>query len=132
MLRVSIFRSACLISLVAPIVALVFYPRLNWLFAFVLVAPALFIFGILTHKSAGPEEVVSRAERILSGAYGTWDVDDYENLNPKEASVNELWRKTMAIGGLPEEWAALDETKKKELNEVIQKMKRLSIPSVHS
>jgi hypothetical protein len=82
----------------APIIGLVLYPRAKWLFAFVLVGIALILFNILTAKAPTPEELADRAERLLSGSYGGYDVDDYEHLKPKNPRLRELWRKSMVIG----------------------------------
>jgi len=61
----------------------------------------------------------------LNGTYGKWDVDDYEHLNPKNPEMWELWHRTMAVGGLPEEWVRLDEVQKNELRGVIRALRQL-------
>src|SRR5689334_5778572 len=90
------FGSGCLVSVLAPIVGIILYPRANWLFAFVFVGIALIFLNILTAKPPMPREVADRAERLLNGDYGRHDVDDYENLNPKDPRLRELWQRSMA------------------------------------
>lgn len=121
------FGSGCLISVLAPIIGLFLYPSAKWLFAFVLVGIALVLLDILTKKPLTPQEVADRAERILNGSYGGYDVDDYEHLNPKNPQVRELWHTTLSVGGLPEEWVRLDEAKKNEVRELIRSLRQLSV-----
>jgi hypothetical protein len=121
-----VFRVGCLASLVvAPIVAIVVYPRANWLFAFLFLGIALFAFGIITRKQPTPAELADLAQRLLDGSYDRWDVDDYEHLNPKSKHLNGLWRMSMDIGGLPEEWIKLDDVKKDKLRLIIRDMRGL-------
>jgi hypothetical protein len=102
----------CLLSVLGPIVALVLYQRATWLFAFALIGLVVLVLNHLMAKDPTPLDVADRAEQLLNGtAYG-WDVDDYEHLNPREPQLRELWGRTMATGGLPEEWTRLDENKK--------------------
>jgi hypothetical protein len=89
-----VFNSGCLVSVLAPVIGFVLYPRAKWLFAFVLVG---------------------------------YDVDDYEHLNPKDPRLRELWRKSMVVGGLPEEWVRLDEAKKNELRDIIRSLRQLGV-----
>jgi hypothetical protein len=121
--RYPLFRVGCLVSLIAPIIAIVLYPRANWLFAFLLLGFALVVVGVVSLKQPTPTEVADRAERLLDGNCHGWDVDDYEYLNPKNPQLEDLWRQTMGIGGLPEEWGKLDDAKKNALRAVIQKIR---------
>jgi hypothetical protein len=114
----------CLTSVFALVLGIVVYPRAKWLFVVPLVGIFLFVFAILTRKGATPTEVADRAEALLNGNSGGWDVDDYEYLNPKPKRLKDLWRKTMIIGGLPEEWTSLDDQRKNELREVIAEIRR--------
>jgi hypothetical protein len=115
----------CLLSVLGPLVALVLYPRATWLFAFALIGFVVLVLNYLTAKDPTPLAVADRAEHLLNGtAYG-WDVDNYEHLNPREAQLRELWHRTMATGGLPEEWPRLDEIKKSELRDIIRALKQL-------
>jgi hypothetical protein len=124
-----LFRAGCLVSVLAPIVAIVLYPSTKWLFAFVLLGVGLLIFGIITAKDPTPEELADCAERLLSGTYAAWDVDDYEHANPKDPVLKDLWRSTMSAGGLPEEWVRLDEEKQNEIREIIRKLRGIGVTS---
>lgn len=121
------FGSGCLVSVLAPLVGLVLYPRANWLFAFVVVGIALILLNILTAKPPTPQEVAERAERLLSGDYGGYNVDDYEHLNPRDPQLRELWQRSMAVGGLPEEWVRLNEAKRNEVREIIRDLRQLGV-----
>jgi hypothetical protein len=119
------FRAGFLVSVIAPIIAIVIYPRANWLFAYLLLGIVLVVVAVVIRKQPTPTEVADRAERLLNGTCGPWDVDDYEHLNPKGEQLKELWRRTMRIGGLPEKWAGLDDETKSRICEVIAEIKRL-------
>jgi hypothetical protein len=71
--------------------------------------------------------VADRAERLLSGSFGGYEVDDYEHLNPNDPQVRELWHRSMAVGGLPEEWVRLDEAQKNEVREIIRNLRQLGV-----
>ncbi len=118
------FRLGCLVAVLAPLAAIILYPKAKWLFAFVLVGIALLAITVLTAKAPTPQEVAEHAERLLNGTAGEWGVDDYEHLNPKNPNTRELWHRTMVVGGSPEEWVRLDEAKKNELREIIRAPKR--------
>jgi hypothetical protein len=119
---------------IAAVAAIIVYPRANWLFAFPLLGVALVVFGIVTHKQPTPTEIADRAEHLLDGnyaTYGGWAVDDYEHLNPKSEKLKDLWRKTMSIGGLPEEWSRLNEEAKSKVREVIVEIRGLESTASH-
>ena len=120
-------RSGCLVSVLAPLIGFVLYPKANWLFAFVLVGIALIVLNVLTAKGPTPQELADRAERLLSGSSQGYDVDEYEHLNPKDPHLRELWHRSMAVGGPPEEWVRLDEEKKNELRDVIRSLRQMGI-----
>jgi hypothetical protein len=122
-----VFGAGCLVSVMAPITGIVLYPRANWLFAFVGLGIALILFSILRRKGPTPQEVAERAERLLNGSSVGWDVDDYEHLRPKEPELRDLWRKTMTLGGLPEEWVQLDDARKRDLEGVIRAIRELRV-----
>src|SRR5438105_15405443 len=90
------FRAGCLVSVMAPIAAVVVYPRAKWLFGFVPIGVALLIYDKLTAKGPNPQEVADHAARLLSGAACAWDVDDYEHLDPIDPAVNDLLRRLTA------------------------------------
>jgi hypothetical protein len=120
-----IFRSGCLVSVLAPVIGVVVYPKAKGLFGFVLVGIALVVFHIFTAKDPTPQEVADRADRLLSGSFGQWDVDNYEHLNPKDPQVRQLWQRTMAVGGLPEEWTRLNEETRNQIRGIIQNLRQL-------
>jgi len=120
-----VFRSGCLVSVLAPIISVVLYPRAKWLFGFALVSVALLLFIILTTKKPTAQDVADLADRLLVGSSGNWDVDDYEHIKPKEPQIQELWQRTMTVGGLPEEWPRLDEETKNEMRDIIRKIRQL-------
>lgn len=120
-----VFRIGCLASVIAPIIAIVIYPRANWLFAFLFLGIALIVVGVATRKQPTPTEVADLAEHLLDGTYGGWAVDNYEHLNPKGEQLKDLWGRTMGIGGLPEKWASSDDEIKSKIREVIAEIRRL-------
>ena len=124
-----LFRAGCLISLLAPIFAIVLYPKANWLFALPLAGIGLLVFAILTRQGPTPLEVADRAERLLDGNAQGWDVDDYEHMNPKDPKLKDLWLRTMTVGGLPEQWPGLDGEKKNLMREIIAQLRRIASSS---
>src|ERR1700722_17036889 len=118
-----VFKIGCLASVIAPIIAIVIYPRADWLFAFLVLGIALVVVGVVARKQPTPTEIAERAERLLDGSYGGWDVDDYEHLKPKSEPLKDLWQKTMSIGGLPEEWTRLDDGTKRKIREAIAEIR---------
>jgi hypothetical protein len=95
------------------------YPRANWLFAFAFIGIGVILLNYLFARDPSPGEVADLAEKLLKGTFGGWDVDDYEHLNLRELQLRDLWLKTMHVGGLPEGWVNLDETRKSELRSII-------------
>jgi hypothetical protein len=122
------FRSGCLISLLAPVVAIVLYPRAKWLFGFVLVGAVLLVLMRMLVKDPSPQALADTIERLLNGRYGTWDVDDFEHLNPRDPQLRQLWLRTMEIGGLPEQWVSLGDEKKEALRDIINGLRNLPGP----
>jgi hypothetical protein len=121
-------RAGCLTSLLAPILGVILYPKANWLFAFLLLGIVIVVVEVITRKQPTPTEVADRAEHLLDGSdggYGSWAVDDYEHLNPKSEPLKDLWRRTMSIGGLPEEWTRSDDETRARMLEVIAEIRRL-------
>ncbi len=123
-----IFGSGCLVSVLAPLVALVLYPRANWLFAFILVGVAVFVVAHITSKDPTPQQVADAAEGLLNGWQRGWDVDDYEHLNPSNPGLRDLWQRTMYVGGGPEDWGNLDEETKAEMRDIVSQMRQLGEP----
>jgi hypothetical protein len=121
------FRSGCLISLLAPVVAVALYPRAKWLFGFVVVGIVLLVLMKVLAKDPSPQALADTMDRLLSGCTGAWDVDDYEHLNPRNPQIRELWRRSMEVGGLPEQWSGLDEKSKDVLRDIIRNLRQLHI-----
>ena len=119
-------RIGCLLFIICPLIAVVLYPRARWLFAVALVGVVILILLTRFSKDPSPIAVADHAQRLLEGTDGTWDVDDYEHLNPREPQLRDLWQNTMKIGGLPEEWPTLDEGRKNELQNIIRALRDLA------
>jgi hypothetical protein len=124
-----LFGAGCLTSVLAPVFAIVFYPRANWLFAFPLAGIGLLLLRILTHKGPTPLELADQAERILEGSAQGWDVDDYEHMDPKDPKLKDLWLRTMSVGDLPERWPGLDSEKKTTMREIITQIRQMASSS---
>jgi hypothetical protein len=118
-------RIGCLVSIAAPLVALLLYPRARWLFAFPLIGVLILVLLTRFSKDPSPIAVADHAQRLLDGTGGGWDVDDYEHLNPREPQLRELWQNTMKIGGLPEEWTTLNKDRTNELQNIIRAIRGL-------
>src|SRR5947208_1009320 len=116
-------RFGCLVSILAPILALVIYPAAKWLFVVPLVFVAILFLVGRFQKDPSPGEIADFAEKLLNGKGYGWDVDDYEHLHPRNPAVRELWAETMSIGGLPEEWRTIDEFRKQQLRNIISSLR---------
>jgi hypothetical protein len=119
-----IFRVGCLTSVVAPIAAIVFYPRANWIFAFLFLGIVLVVVGILTRKESTPAEIAAQAERLLSGDSLKWDVDDYEHRHPRDPKLKGLWLRTMEVG-LPETWWKMEQEERNTLRKIIEEIRKV-------
>ena len=122
-----IFPLGCLASILAPIVAIILYPKANWLFAMPVVGIILIVVGIFTQRGPTPAEIADRAERLLDGNFAGWDVDDYEHAYPKDPRLKELWLKTMEIGGLPETWVNIGHEEKDILRKIIAEIRKTRV-----
>jgi hypothetical protein len=78
----------------------------------------------LFNKQPKPQDLSDQAQRILSGQYRKWDVDDYENADPKGPKLKDLHMRILSFG-LPEEWVKLGNTEKGKLYEIIAEMREL-------
>jgi len=117
-------RLGCLISVVAPLLAVLLYPRAKWLFAFVLVGVAVLILIRLSAKDPTPEALADYIEHLLTGDFRGWDVDDFEHLGIRDPQLRELWRESMEVG-LPETWVLSGEDRKERLREIVRKLREL-------
>ena len=79
---------------------------------------------LFKNQQPKPQGLSDQAQRILSGQYRKWDVDDYENADPKDPKLKDLHTRTMSFG-LPEEWVKLDDAEKGKLHEIIEEMREL-------
>jgi hypothetical protein len=129
MIKVAKFTSGlgCLTSLLAPLLAILLYPRANWLFAFVLVGIAVLVLNERLAKDPTPEALADEIEHLLSGRFAGWDVDDFESYRIRDPQLKELWQKSMLAGPhpAPEEWAGMDEEHKDRLREIIRELRAL-------
>ena len=116
--------SGCLLIVLAPVVGLLLHPSAKWLFGLALIGVVLVTGVAITRKDKKPQDVADLAERLLNGTDQGYDAEDYEHLNPKNPTMRALWQKTKEVGGFPEDWAALDETKKNELRTLIHDLRR--------
>ena len=115
----------CLVSVAGPFLALALYPRAKWLFAFVLIGFAVLWLNRRFAKDPTPNALADQIERLLTGNYAGWDVDDFEMQSIRDPQLQELQRRSIAVG-LPEEWVKLDEGRKNQLREVILELRKLS------
>jgi hypothetical protein len=114
----------CLLSVAGPFLALVLYPRANWLFALVLIGFAVLWLGRRFAKDPTPQALADQIERLLTGNYAGWEVDDFEMRSFRDPQLQHLQRRSMSVG-LPEEWVKLDEERKNQLRELILELKKL-------
>jgi len=117
-------RLGCLISVLAPVVAIIVYPRAKWLFALILLGVVILWLDRRLAKDPTPTAMADQIERLLLGNYAGWDVDDFEMLPLKDPVLKEFHGKCMVIG-LPEEWPKLDQQKKDELHQIISELRQM-------
>lgn len=115
----------CSISILAPLLALLIYPRANWLFWLALVGIAVLVLNHRFAKDPTPHALAEEIERLLTGTYIGWDVDDFEHRSIRDPQLSEVRRRSMEVGGLPEEWIRLEEEQKHELREIIRQLREL-------
>src|SRR5579863_360888 len=114
----------CFTIVIAPLVAILLYPRANWLFAFVLVGIAVLVLGERLAKDPTPQALADEMERLLTGKFGGWDVDDFEHRKIRDPQLKEFWLRSLQ-GSAPEEWVGLDEEHKDRLRTVIRELRAL-------
>jgi hypothetical protein len=107
--------------------AILLYPRANWLFAFVLVGVAILVLSNRVTKDPTPQALADEIEQLLTGTYSGWAVDDFESRRIRDPQLEQLWRRSMKAGPhpCPEEWVGLDEERKDRLREVIRELRAL-------
>jgi len=116
-------------SVAGPLLAIVLYPKAKWLFAFVLIGFAVLWLNRRFAKDPTPSALADQIERLLTGNYAGWDVDDFEMQSIRDPKLQDLQRKSLNIGGLPEEWVKLDEERKNQLRGIIVELRKLDSAS---
>jgi hypothetical protein len=114
----------CLISVVGPFLAVILYPRAKWLFAFVLIGFAVLWLNRRFAKDPTPQALADQIERLLTGNYAGWEVDDFEMQSIRNSQLRDLHSRCMNVG-LPEEWPRLNEEQKNRLREIIVELRGL-------
>lgn len=113
----------CLISVLAPLVGVLLYPRATWLFAFIVIGVAVLVLNHMLAKDPAPTVLADQIEQFLNGQTWGWGVDDFEGQSIKDQTLKSCWRRSFEIGGDPEDWVRLDEGKKEELREIVRKLR---------
>jgi len=114
----------CLTSVVGPLLAIVLYPKAKWLFAFALIGVAVLWLNRRFAKDPTPEALADQIERLLTGNYAGWDVDDFEMQGIRDSQLQDLHRRCMSVG-LPEEWPKLSDEQKNQLRDIIVELREL-------
>ena len=114
----------CLTSVLGPLLAIVLYPKAKWLFAFALIGVAVLWLNRRFAKDPTPEALADQIERLLTGTYGGWDVDDFEMQGIRDSELQNFHRRCMRVG-LPEEWPNLSEEQKDQLRKIIVELREL-------
>src|SRR5437868_10279963 len=115
----------CLISVAGPFLALVLYPRAKWLFAFILIGFAVLWLNHQFAKDPTPQALADQIERLLTGNYARWDVDDFEMKSIRDPQLQDLQRRSMKVGGLHEGWVRLSEARKNKMRELFAELSKL-------
>src|SRR4051812_32237949 len=108
----------CSISILAPLLALLIYPRANWLFWLALVGIAVLVLNHRFTKDPTPHALADEIERLLTGEYSGYAVEDFEYRSIRDPHLKEFRRKSMDVAR-PEDWMRLGEEQKHELREII-------------
>ena len=121
------FRLGCLVSVLAPVLAIIVYPRAKWLFALIFLGIAILWLDRRLAKDPTPTALADQIERLLVGNYTGWDVDDFEMQPIKNPILKDLHRRCMIIG-LPEEWPRLNQEQKDQLQKIIAELRQMEHP----
>jgi hypothetical protein len=113
----------CALGVLGPLTAVILYPRGKWLFAFALVGVGVLVLNHLLAKDPSAATLADQIEAFLNGKSAGWDVDDFEHQQISNPQLRASWRRSMEIGGLPEQWGGLDEEKKKELCDLVRNLR---------
>jgi hypothetical protein len=115
----------CLVSIAGPLLAIILYPRAEWLFAFVLVGMASLILRDRFRKDPTPTVLAYQIENLLTGNYRGWAVDDFENSGIRNPTLREYYLKSMSIGSLPETWVHMTDVERDQMREIIRQLRQL-------
>ena len=119
-----VLKFGCMMSVAGPVLALVLYPRAKWLFALVLIGFGVLWLNRRLAKDPTPQALADQIERLLTGNFAGWDVDDFEMQSIRNRLLKDLHRRSINVG-LPEEWVKLDEERKNQLREIILELRQL-------
>lgn len=127
MIKAARFASGlgCLASVLAPLVAILLYPKANWLFAFVLMGIIVLVLNSRLAKDPTPQALADEIERLLMGKYSGWDVDNFESQRIRDPQLRGFFLKSMEVNCAPETWVSLDEHQKDRLKEIIRDLRSL-------
>jgi hypothetical protein len=115
----------CLISIAAPFAAIILYPKAKWLFALVLIGVAILVLDRVLAKDPTPTALADEIERLLTGNYWGWDVDDFEHRRIRNPKLREYYLRSMSVGGLPETWVRMSDGEKDQMREIIRELRQL-------
>jgi hypothetical protein len=129
MIKAAKFASGlgCLTAVLALLLAILLYPRANWLFAFIFIGIAVLILNERLAKNPTPQALADEIERLLTGHSAGWDVDNFESYRIRDPQLKELWQKSMLAGPhpAPEEWVGMVEEHKDRLRQIIRELRAL-------
>lgn len=98
------FSIGCLSAIVGPLLALLLYPRAKWLFALVFLGFALLWLNARLAKDPAPSAVADEMERLLTGHFGGWDVDDFESRRIRDPRGVDQTRRRTKTSDPPNYW----------------------------
>jgi hypothetical protein len=95
------------------------------MFALVLLGFAVLWWDHRFRKDPTPQLLADQIELLLTGSYAGSEVDDFETQSIRDPELKDLHRKSLIVGGLPEEWLKLPEPQKAQLREIIHELRNL-------
>ena len=96
-------------------------------FSLALIGIAIVIVNAILHRDdPTPDALADEIERLLSGNYGGWDVDNFEHRSLRNPMLREYWHRSMAVGDLPEKWVRLGGEGKNQMREIIRQLRELA------
>ena len=76
-------------------------------------------------KDPTPQALATKSNGCW-GNFAGGDVDDFEMQSIRNPHLQELHRRTLTVGGLPEEWVKLSEDRKNQLRKIIEELRAIS------